>query len=115
MKKIVYNTEITCNFSTQGETIETKVRRITQNKEPITDGAPIIHTDRKDGVKPEYNVRTDRFEIAVEAMDKVSKSHIAKREEYMKNKDDKKTKEGSKETGKQAQDGMKKESGDPSQ
>ena len=28
---------------------------------------------------PEYNVKTDRFEVAVIAMDAVSKSHLAKR------------------------------------
>ena len=41
-------------------------------KEPITDGAPIIFTDAKDGVRPEFNPRTDRWEIAIDAMDKVS-------------------------------------------
>ena len=41
-------------------------------KEPITDGAPIIYTPFKEGVKPEYNIRTDRWEVAIEAMDKVS-------------------------------------------
>ena len=29
-----------------GESIENKVRRITENNEPITDGAPIIYTNR---------------------------------------------------------------------
>ena len=48
---------------------------------PITDGAPIIYTERKEGVIPAYDVRTDRFEIAVEAMGKVVKSNIAKREQ----------------------------------
>lgn len=63
----------------EGETIETKVARITQNKEPITDSAPIIFTEKKDGVLPAYNIRTDRFDIALEAMDKIGKSK-AKRE-----------------------------------
>ena len=31
----------------EGETIEAKVARITQNKEPITDSAPIIFTEKK--------------------------------------------------------------------
>ena len=30
----------------EGETIETKVRRITEEKTPITDTAPIIYTNR---------------------------------------------------------------------
>lgn len=63
-----------------GESIEYKIERIVTQKEPITDGAPQIYTDRRDGVLAEYDIRTDRFEIAIEAMDKVSKSHMAKRE-----------------------------------
>lgn len=63
-----------------GDTIEGKVRKIVERKEPITDGAPLIYTERKDGVQPSFNIRTDRFEVAVDAMDVVHKSHIAKRE-----------------------------------
>ena len=37
----------------EGETIETKVARIVQEKAPITDGAPIIYTDREQGVQSE--------------------------------------------------------------
>lgn len=59
---------------TEGEAIEIKVARITQNKEPITDGAPIIYTEKKDGVLPAYNIRTDRFDIALDAMSKIEKS-----------------------------------------
>lgn len=57
-----------------------KIERITQNKEPIKDGAPLIYTDSKDGVQAGYNIRTDRFEIAVEAMDKIHRSNTAKRD-----------------------------------
>ena len=74
-------TTIEVNDSYEGETIEHKVRRITQNQEPITDGAPIIYTERKDGVKPEYDVRTDRFELAVDAMDTLTQQKLAKREQ----------------------------------
>jgi len=80
-KKIKANsTTLKVNSSYQGETIEQKVNRIVNNKEPITDGAPIIYQERKEGVNPAYDIRTDRFEIAVEAMDKVSGSHKARRE-----------------------------------
>ena len=34
----------------EGETIETKCKRILVNKEPIKDGAPLIYTDRKEGI-----------------------------------------------------------------
>ena len=69
------------NDSYAGETLEAKIRRIVNNKEPIEDGAPIIYTDRKDGVQKAYDIRTDRFEVAVDAMDKVHKTEIARREQ----------------------------------
>ena len=50
----------------EGETIETKVERVTSNKEAIKDGAPEIYTARKDGILSAYNIRTDRWEIARE-------------------------------------------------
>ena len=51
----------------KGETIEMKVRRITQNKEPITDVAQPIYMER--GVKmASCDIRTDRWEVAREAI-----------------------------------------------
>ena len=64
----------------EGEQIEEKVRRIVSNNEPITDGAPIIFTEKKDGVRPEYNVRTDRWDIALDAMNKVDMARKAHKE-----------------------------------
>ena len=91
MKKTRYSINNETNFNItdvcyEGESIETKVNRILINKEPIQDGAPLIYTNRKDGVLPGYNIRTDRFDVAIEAMDKVSKSRLTKRMEYI-NKD----------------------------
>jgi hypothetical protein len=62
----------------EGESIENKIVRLVTNKEPIEDGAPLIFTEKKDGVLAGYNVRTDRWEVAAEAMDYVAKSEIAK-------------------------------------
>ena len=61
-----------------GETIEHKVQRIVLNKEPIEDGAEIIYTEKKDGVLPQYNIRTDKWEIAQNAMDLAQQQRIAK-------------------------------------
>lgn len=66
----------------EGESIENKVRRITENNEPITDGAPIIYTNREDGVLPAYNIRTDRWEVAQQAMDAVNQANLAKSKNY---------------------------------
>ena len=76
--KITQKTSFNDNESYEGETIETKIMRIVENKEPIEDGAPLIYTERKDGVQPEYDVRTDKWEIALDAMDKVAKTNYAK-------------------------------------
>lgn len=66
----------------KGESIENKVRRITENNEPITDGAPIIYTNREDGVLPAYNIRTDRWDVAQAAMDAVNQANLAKSKDY---------------------------------
>lgn len=63
-----------------GETIEEKVRRITVNKEPIKDNAPKVYTERKDGVSPEHDIRTDKWDLAIDAMDKVAQVKLAERE-----------------------------------
>lgn len=83
-KNQMLKTSISVNTSYEGESIEQKMRRITQNKEPITDGAPLIYTERKNGVDPAYDIRTDRFELAVEKMDVVHRTNLARREERLK-------------------------------
>lgn len=70
----------------EGEPIEYKIERIMSNKEPITDGAPSIFTERSEGVLSAYNIRTDRWEIATDAMDKVAGSIQASRDNKAKNK-----------------------------
>jgi hypothetical protein len=69
-----------CVEKLEGETIEQKMERVIDGGEPIEDGAPEIFTERKDGVISAYNIRTDRWEVACEAMDTVSGSIAAKRE-----------------------------------
>lgn len=77
-------TRIDLDNKKPGETIENKVTRLIQNKEPIKDGAPIIFTDRSHGVNPAYNIRTDRWEIATEAMDRITRKKLAERENVAK-------------------------------
>lgn len=35
---------------------------------------PTIYTEKKDGVQPEFDIRTDRFEVAIDAIDKINQS-----------------------------------------
>jgi len=79
-KPIYSKSLINLPSSLEGEPIELKITRLLENKEPIDDGAPVIYTARKDGVDPAYNIRTDRFEIAAEIMDKLNRDKIAKTE-----------------------------------
>lgn len=77
-------TDLRINKSYVGETIENKVRRVVENKEPIKDAARLIYTERKDGVRPDYDIRTDRFDVAIEATGIITKSKQAKRDERIK-------------------------------
>lgn len=76
---VINNTQLESVEMYEGERIETKMARIMDNKEPLDDGAPVIYTERKDGVLPDYNIRTDRWDIAIEATEKIAKEKIAKR------------------------------------
>lgn len=64
-----------------GETIEQKVARMVDNQEPIKDAVPTIYQERAEGVLPAYDIRTDRFMVAIEAMGKVSNYNAS---EYLK-------------------------------
>lgn len=80
----------------EGENIITKVRRILDENEPLTDGAPLIYTPKEDGVKPEYDIRTDKWQIAINAMDRVNAYKLS---DYTKNGRNPEMKEKEEETG----------------
>lgn len=86
-------TTLKVNTAKLGETIEQKVHRIVNNKEPIKDQAPLNYTERKDGINPDYDVRADKWERAIDAMGAVNKSKLTQR----------------KSMGEQAKEGMEKE------
>jgi hypothetical protein len=72
-------TSIIVNNGFEGETLEEKIERIVNNREPIKDGAPLLYTERKEGVRPEHDIRSDRWDIAIDMSDAVSKDTVAKR------------------------------------
>lgn len=78
-KRLTENTGIKVNNATTGMRLEDQVSQMIANKEPIKGDAPLLYTDRKEGVLPGTNIRTDKWEIAVTTMDKISRSSIAKR------------------------------------
>lgn len=82
-KNSMPKTKLCVRETVEGETIEQKVERVTINKEPITDGANTYYTERSEGVMPAFDPRTDRFEVAIDATDKITKSALAKRQQAL--------------------------------
>lgn len=66
----------TCD--TEGLSLEEQLRQATANNTPIDARAPMIYTEKKDGVLPQYDPRTDRYDLALDAIEKVQKAEIAK-------------------------------------
>lgn len=64
------------NLAYQAEPREVKLRKIINGEaNNMEDGVfPTIYTEKKDGVQPEFDIRTDRFEVAIDAIDKINQS-----------------------------------------
>ena len=60
------------NKSTQCLTIEQRLRDMKATGEPITDRAKIIYTERRDGIIPKYDIRTDKFDEMIEQTNKAA-------------------------------------------
>lgn len=68
------------NETYKAEPREVKLRRILAGESnDLEDNVfPIVYTNRDDGVMPAYDIRTDRFEVALDAIDKIGKAEAAK-------------------------------------
>lgn len=76
------------NMPDTGKSIEETIREQLESKAPIEMVSERIFTERKDGVNPAYDIRTDRFDLAIKAHDMRSKAAIARRMEEDKTKDE---------------------------
>lgn len=65
----------------KGEPLIKKIQRILDENEPLTDGAPMIYTPKQAGVRDDCNVRTDKWTLAMNAMDRVNNYKL---NEYLK-------------------------------
>lgn len=85
MRKAIYAYKPTLKVDAtyEAEGLEVKLRRITETNEPLAGDIPIVYTKKTDGVLPAYDIRTDRFEIAREAMSKVQESEMTKEAQRM--------------------------------
>lgn len=75
-----HKSRLKINNSYEGNSIEKQVALMLNNKEKIGEDNPIIYTPRSEGTMAAYNIRTDRFEVALDAVDKINRSYNARRE-----------------------------------
>lgn len=62
-----------------GQSLEEFLRKAILGKEPIEATAKVTYNDRKDGVLPQHDIRTDRFDLAMMQTDKYHASQAAAR------------------------------------
>ena len=77
----VNNFEGMIEMTEKGETLTKKIQRILDENETLTDGAPMIYTPKQAGVREDCNVRTDKWALAMDAMDRVNNYKL---NEYLK-------------------------------
>lgn len=68
---------IKCNNSYEGERIENKIRKALDGTENLEMGKPAIFGERKVGVIPSTDIRTDRWDLAIEAQEHVNQTKTA--------------------------------------
>lgn len=72
-----YKTNInTTHNLREGQSIEEVMRINTANKVQPAPMLPELYQKRSEGIDPLCDVRTDKFEMAMEAMDKVTRLHL---------------------------------------
>lgn len=72
------HSRIECIVEKDAISLEEQMRKATATGQPIDSKAvPLLYTERKDGVLPEYDHRTDRFEIARQAKDRITATRAA--------------------------------------
>lgn len=78
----INNFEGMIEIKEKGETLIKKIQRILDENEPLTDGAPMNYTPKQAGVRDDCNIRTDKWTLAMNAMDRVNNYKL---NEYLKN------------------------------
>jgi len=69
-------------------TLEEKIERMMSNKDSIPNEAPLIYQERGEGVGGSYNIRSDKWEVALDATDIISRNKAVERENRNANKAD---------------------------
>lgn len=61
----------------EGQSLEEFLRKAQAGKEPIQATAKLTYNDRKDGVLPQHDIRTDRWDLAMMETDKLHMTRAA--------------------------------------
>lgn len=64
------------NHTYVAESMVMKIRKMLANKEPIEEEIETVYTNKKDGVMPAFDIRTDRWEVAQEAAGKMYNAEL---------------------------------------
>ncbi len=78
--EIKSKTRLSVNGSVEGEPLEVKIGRKLSNKEGFDSDVELIYTEKKDGVGAGHNIKTDRFEVALEGLSQIDKQKAVKRD-----------------------------------
>lgn len=68
------------NETYEGKSIEVQLSEKMAGEEIELGGKALLYTERKDGVLPETNIRSDRWDLAMMALDSVERARISKRD-----------------------------------
>lgn len=78
MKTIRNHGSIIAKPQYTGKSLEETIRVALATNAPLDGKAPLIYTPAKEGVMPQYNIRTDKQDLALEANDKFQASEQMK-------------------------------------
>lgn len=93
--RILKNGKLNRNNTSEGTTLEKQIELAKSNKEDMPKEVDLLFTEKKDGVIPSTNIRTDRQEVALDAIDKIHKSAQNRRDAMNKTKEEEETTESS--------------------
>lgn len=80
-KSVILRTgQLKINDTYEGESIEQQIAKRMEGGDIDIGGKQQVYTERKDGVLPITNIRSDRFDMAMMAIDAVERTRISKRD-----------------------------------
>lgn len=67
-------TSFDCNDTFEGEPIEIQVARMMENIGEIEEVSPLLYQERDEGINPNYDIRTDIWQLRQDAIEQADKA-----------------------------------------